>query len=172
MRTQDPTRSHPGSAPRPDQASAPSRPPGGDELVDVRGPRFSSAVTALLLAVALVVQGPVGITLVAVQVGVFAIATALGVPRSPWAHLFRAVRARAGWGPPTELESATPPRFAQGCGLVVAGTGLVLLVAGATLAGWIAVGVVLALATLLATSGLCVGCEMWLLGQRLVGGRA
>lgn len=141
-------------------------------MVDVRGPRFSSAVTATLLAVALVVQGPVGIALVAVQVTVFAIATAMGVARSPWGHLFRFVRARAGWGPPTELESATPPRFAQACGLLVGGTGLVLLVAGATTAGWIAVGIVLALATLLATSGLCVGCELWLLGARLAGGRA
>lgn len=141
-------------------------------MVDVRGPRFSSAVTATVLAVAVVIQGSVGIALVAVQVTVFAIATAFGVARSPWAHLFRLVRARVGWGPPTELESATPPRFAQACGLLVAGTGLVLLVAGATTAGWIAVGIVLALATLLATSGLCVGCELWLLGARLLGGRA
>jgi hypothetical protein len=168
MRTQDPSRSVSRLAAAPDSAGS----PGEGTLVDVRGPRFSSAVTALVLAVALVVQGSFGIALVAVQVAVFAIATVLGVTRSPWAHLFRAVRRRAGWGPPTQLESATPPRFAQACGLVVAGSGLLLLVTGAAVAGWIAVGVVLALATVLATSGLCVGCEMWLLGQRLVGGRA
>ena len=159
-----------GSVLAPVRAPSASRGP-GPGMVDVRGPRFSSAVTATLLAVALVVQGPVGVVVVAVQVAVFAIATIFGVTHSPWAHLFRFVRTAAPLPPPTDFESATPPRFAQACGLLVAGSGLVALLAGATTVGWIAIGIVLALATVLATSGLCIGCELWLLGQRLVGGR-
>lgn len=137
-------------------------------MVDVRGPRFGSAMTASVLAVALIVQGPIGFGLVAIQVGVFAIATVRGVAHSPWAPLFRLVRRRAGWAAPTAFESATPPRFAQACGLAVAGGGLIALMEGATTAGWTAVGLVLALATVLATSGLCIGCELWLFGRRLV----
>ena len=37
--------------------------------------------------------------------------------------------------------------------------------------GWIAVGVVLALSALLALTGICVGCELYLAGQRLVRAR-
>lgn len=138
-----------------------------DGMVDVRGPRFSAAVTAAVLALALVVQGAAGIVLVALQVASFTVAVVAGVQASPAARLFRVVRRRFDLGPPPALEDATPPRFAQACGLVVAGFGLVALLAGATTVGWIAVGVVLALATLLATSGLCVGCELWLVGARL-----
>lgn len=141
--------------------------PATSRLVDVRGPRFSAAVTAVVLAIALVVQGSVGTLLVALQVVVFAIAVVGGVARSPWARLFRTVRERLEWGRAPALEDATPPRFAQACGLVVAGTGLVALLVGAPVVGWAAVGVVLALATLLATTGICVGCELWLLGARL-----
>lgn len=139
--------------------------PGRD--VDVRGPRFSAAVTTVVLATALVVQGTVGTLLVALQVVVFAIAVTGGVSRSPWAVLFRTLRDRLDWGPPPAVEDATPPRFAQACGLLVAGTGLVALLAGLSVVGWVAVGVVLALATLLATTGICVGCELWLLGARV-----
>lgn len=159
-----------GSVLAPVREPAAARGPGPD-MVDVRGPRFSSAMTATVLAVALVVQGRVGVALVAIQVAVFAIATIFGVVHSPWAHLFRFVRRTGHLAPPTAFESATPPRFAQACGLLVAGSGLVALLAGATTLGWIAIGIVLALATVLATSGLCIGCELWLLGQRLVGGR-
>ena len=46
---------------------------------------------------------------------------------------------------------------------------LALFALGGTgsLAAWIAVGIVLALSTLLALTGICVGCELYLLGQRL-----
>lgn len=128
-------------------------------------------MTAVVLAVALVVQGSAGVALVAVQVVVFALAVGLGVQRSPWAAVFRVVRRVADLGPPPALEDAAPPRFAQACGLVVGGAGLVALLAGASLLGWVLVGIVLALATLLATTGLCVGCELYVLGLRLRGVR-
>jgi hypothetical protein len=48
----------------------------------------------------------------------------------------------------------------------VATIALVLLALGATAAGWVAVGVVLALSALLATTGICVGCELYLVVQR------
>lgn len=138
----------------------------GALLIDVRGPRFGAAVTTVVLAVALVVQGPVGVALVALQTVVFAVSTVLGLAWSPYGNLFRWVKHRFELGPPPATEHEAPPRFAQACGLVVAVVGLVLLAVGATTAGWIAVGVVLALSTLLATTGICVGCELYLVGQR------
>lgn len=137
--------------------------------IDVRGPRVSATITATVLATALVVQGPAGMALVGLQVAVFAIAVTFGVARSPWAAAFRALRVVADLGPAPATEDPGPPRFAQACGLVVAGAGLAALVAGATTLGWVLVGIVLGLSTLLAVTGLCVGCELYVLGLRLGG---
>jgi len=138
--------------------------------IDVRGPRVSAAITATVLATALVVQGTAGIGLVGLQVAVFATAVTLGVARSPWAAVFRAVRRAFDLGPASATEDPGPPRFAQACGLVVAGAGLVALLAGTATLGWVLVGIVLGLSSLLAVTGLCVGCELYVLGLRLRGG--
>lgn len=139
----------------------------GNLLIDVRGPRFGAAITTAVLAIALVVQGTLGTALLAWQVLAFAIATFAGLAWSPYGTLFRVVKRRFDLGPPPEVEAEAPPRFAQLCGFVVAGAGLVAVLAGATTLGWVLVGVVLALSTLLATTGLCIGCELYLLGARL-----
>lgn len=141
----------------------------GRLLIDVRGPRFGAAITTAVLAVAIVLQGTVGLALVAWQVTAFAIATFAGLAWSPYGNLFRIVKRRLDLGPPPEVETEGPPRFAQLCGFVVGGAGLLALVAGATTLGWVLVGMVLALSTLLATTGICVGCELYLLGARLRG---
>lgn len=143
----------------------------GRLLIDVRGPRFGAAITTVVLATALVVQGGIGMALVAWQVAVFAIAAIAGLAWSPYGNLFRFLKRRLDLGPPPATEPEAPPRFAQACGLAVSGVGLVLLLTGATVAGWIAVGVVLALSALLTTTGICIGCELYLVGQRILGGR-
>lgn len=139
----------------------------GGLLIDVRGPRFGAAITMTVLAVALVVQGTAGTVLVAWQVAVFGVSTFAGLAWSPYGNVFRFAKRRFDLGPPPGTEPEGPPRFAQLCGLVFAGAGLIALLAGATVLGWILVGVVLALSTLLAFTGLCVGCELYLVGQRL-----
>jgi hypothetical protein len=143
----------------------------GGLIIDVRGPRFGAAITTVVLAVALVVQGPVGIALVAWQWLAFAISTVAGLAWSPYGNLFRFVKRRFDLGPPPETEPEGPPRFAQACGLAVATVALLAFALGATTVGWVAVGVVLALSALLALTGLCIGCELYLVGHRLRGGR-
>ena len=66
----------------------------GNLLIDVRGPRFGAAITTAVLATALVVQGPVGVALVAFQVAMFAISTVAGLAWSPYGSLFRIVKRR------------------------------------------------------------------------------
>ena len=141
----------------------------GHLLIDVRGPRFSAAVTATVLAVAIVVQGPAGRALLAFQVAVFAVAAFAGLRWSIYGNVFRFLKRRLDLGPPPATEHEGPPRFAQLCGFVVAGAGLAALLAGAQLLGWVLAGVVLGLSALLATTGICIGCELYLLGQRLRG---
>ncbi|MGH3441578.1 MAG: DUF4395 domain-containing protein [Nitriliruptorales bacterium] len=135
--------------------------------IDVRGPRFSAAITMVVLATAIVIQGTVGTALLAWQVAVFAVASIAGLRWSPYGNVFRFLKRRLDLGPPPEVEPEGPPRFAQTCGLVFAGAGVVAILAGAELVGWILAGIVLALSALLALTGLCVGCELYLLGQRL-----
>jgi len=139
----------------------------GRLIIDVRGPRFGAAITSTVLGAALIVQGPVGIGLVAWQWLAFAIATFAGLAWSPYGRLFRWVKRRFDLGPPPATEPEGPPRFAQLCGFIVASIALVLFAVGATTAGWVAVGVVLTLSLLLALTGICIGCELYLVGQRL-----
>ena len=139
----------------------------GSLIIDVRGPRFGAAITSVVLGTALVVQGPLGLALVAWQWLAFAIATFAGLAWSPYGNVFRLVKRRFDLGPPPATEAEGPPRFAQACGFAVASVALVLLLSGLTVAGWIAVAVVLALSVLLATTGICIGCELYLVGRRL-----
>jgi hypothetical protein len=139
----------------------------GRLLIDVRGPRFASAVTALVLAAAFIGQW---VWLVAFQTAVFAVGTIAGLRWSPYGNVFRLIKRRFELGPAPEAETEGPPRFAQLCGLVVSAAALVAFALGAPTVGWALVGVVLALATLLAATGICVGCEMYLLGQRVRAG--
>ncbi|WP_324503456.1 DUF4395 domain-containing protein [Nocardioides sp.] len=95
---------------------------------------------------------------------------ALGGQRTPHAWVFRRfVRPRL--APPAELEDAAPPRFAQAVGLAFALVGLLGFLTGATALGLVATGLALGAALLNAVFGLCLGCEMYLLGRRVLGRR-
>ncbi|MHC2999206.1 DUF4395 domain-containing protein [Microbacterium sp. HJ5] len=88
-------------------------------------------------------------------------------PRTaPWAVLYRsAVAPRL--SPPSELEDPRPPRFAQGVGLIVATMGLLLQLFGVPWALTIAAMMAFIAAFLNAVFGLCLGCQLYLLLQRL-----
>lgn len=136
--------------------------------IDVRGPRFSAALTFLVLAAAFLTGSA---WLLAAQVAVFAVSALAGLRWSPYGNLFRVLKRRLHWGPPPATEAEAGPRFSQLMGLLFTGGGLAAVLAGATALGWSLVLVVVALSALLAATGLCVGCEMYALGRRLVGSR-
>ena len=139
--------------------------------VDPRGLRVSAAITAAVLALVLVLPRSVGEVLLAVQVVIFAASSVIGLHASPYAQLFaRAVRPRL--GAPAETEDARPPRFAQVVGLAFSGAGLIALLLGATVAGYVLVGFAFAAALLNASVGLCLGCEMYLALRRFTPARA
>lgn len=140
----------------------PPRP--GVDIVDVRGPRFSATVTTLVLAAAVLTRS---VPLLAVQVAVFGVAALAGLRWSPYGNLFRLVkRLVPRVGPPPATEPAAGPRFSQLLGFLFTGAGLTAVLAGQAAVGWALVLAVLALSTLLAVTGLCVGCELYVLGQR------
>lgn len=131
-------------------------------MIDVRGPRFSAAITATVLTTALLVQGGLGLALVGWQWTMFAIATVFGLRHSVYGNLFRALKRRLDLGPPPATEPEAGPRFAQACGLAVLSVALGAAAVGAApMVVWGAVGVVLALSLLLATTNICVGCQLY-----------
>ena len=123
----------------------------------------------MVLATAYLTQSA---AVLAVQVVVFAIAAIAGLRWSPYGNVFRFVKRRFDLGPPPETEPEAGPRFSQVMGLIFSGAGLAAVLAGATALGWGLVLVVVALSGLLAATGICVGCEMYTVGQRLRGGTA
>src|SRR5688572_8037639 len=74
---------------------------------------------------------------------------------------FGIVQPRIGEGP---IEDSRPPRFANIVGVVFLGAATVAYAAGASTVGGALGLIVAALALLAATTGLCVGCEMYKLG--------
>jgi hypothetical protein len=141
--------------------------PAARTRIDPRGPRFAATLTTLVLAAALLLAPSAAtVTLLAVQLVVFAIGAVGGVQRTPYSWLFRTLL-RPRLGKPAELEDAAPPQFAQAVGLVFAVVALLGYVAGVDLLGAVATGFALAAAFLNAAFGFCLGCEVYLLLQRL-----
>lgn len=134
--------------------------------IDPRGPRFGAAVSAVLLGATVVVgSGPLGTALLGIAALGFLLGAARGAQHTVQGWAFRRfVRPRL--APPAELEDPAPPRFAQVVGLTVTAGGLVLgvLIPAAVP---VAAGIALVAAFLNAAFGVCLGCEMYLLIQRL-----
>jgi hypothetical protein len=127
-------------------------------MIDPRGQRFAASLTTVVLAVVLLTGNP---WLLLAQAAVFAVGVLAGPAATPYAWLYRtAVRPRL--GPPSEMESAEPPRFAQLCGLAFAAVGLIGVVVGSGVVVTLAVSFALAAAFLNAAFGFCLGCEMYL----------
>jgi len=169
-------------------SDAPSAPaPRG---IDPRGPRFAAGITSALLLVA-VFLGLTGLSTSTTLDGSWAISQASIAERvldpafllllaiallflwavlwprtAPWGVLYRAVVAPR-LAPPGDLEDPRPPRFAQGVGLFVVGIGLVLQLLGVPWALTIAAAAAFVAAFLNAAFGLCLGCQLYLLLQRI-----
>jgi hypothetical protein len=158
--------------------------------IDVRGPRFAAGITALLLFVD-VLLGLTGLATASNADGAWAIDQASVAERfldpaflllltTALLFLWGVVSPRTAlWGvlyakyvqprlvPATDFEDPRPPRFAQGVGLFVVGIGLVLQVLGVPWALPIAAGAAFVAAFLNAAFGLCLGCQLYLVLQRI-----
>jgi hypothetical protein len=70
-------------------------------------------------------------------------------------------------GPPAELEAESPPRFAQGVGMMCAAIATIGFLAVSPLVGIAFTTLALIAAFLNAAFDLCLGCHMYLFIQRL-----
>lgn len=130
--------------------------------IDPRGPRFNQTVLAAALLLGFIFQ-------VWAVAPIFAVVLFLGAafgPRyGPFLRLFADV-VRPRLSPPTELEDPRPPRFAAAVGVVFLTAATVAFLAEATVVGWVLSLIVAGLAALSAATGICVGCELYLLVAR------
>ncbi len=137
-------------------------------VVDVRGPRFAAWVTSGVLTAVLVSASG---WLAAAQAVVFAVGALAGLRYAPYAVLFRSLVAPR-LGPVREREPEAPVRFAQLVGLVFAAVGAAGYLLGAPVLGAVATGLALVAALLNATTGFCLGCELYLTVRRARPARA
>lgn len=133
-------------------------------MIDPRGPRFGAWLTTIVLVVVLATGSG---WLLAAQTVVFAIGAGFGLKYAPYGVAFRSL-VRPRLDPPTELEAEAPPRFAQGVGAAFGLVGTLGYLTGATVVGIVATAAALAAAFLNAAFAFCLGCEVYLLGRRLL----
>lgn len=125
--------------------------------VDPRAPRFGQGLTASLLLVAIALEQPALVYLVAVILGVAVVSGwRLDVYALLWRHGVRRIVAS-----PSTREGAPPHRFAKLLGATGSVTASLLLFAGFTGAGYVIALLIALLAGLAAVTGLCVGCKMY-----------
>ena len=125
--------------------------------IDVNVPRFNQACVAVLTGLAFVIQWWPLVTVVGAIVAVTRLA---GPEYGLFTQVYiRLIRPRLAGE--IETEPSAPPRFAQMLGIAVLGLATVLVIAGATAAGWIVTLFIPALATLAATTKICVGCIIY-----------
>jgi hypothetical protein len=135
-------------------------------VIDSRGPRTNQAVIGTLSLLAFVLDLKWVPALLALQLLIgLTVGRRWCLPCLLW---FEILQPRFGEG---RIEDARPPRFANMVGFAFLTAATLLFVAGATTAGWVLTLIVAALALLAATSGICVGCEMYLWLARLRGSR-
>jgi hypothetical protein len=132
------------------------------DVIDSRAPRVNQAVIGSLALVAVLTGTEWILPVLAAQ-----LAVGLTFGRQyclPCLFYFEVLQPRVGEG---ALEDSRPPRFANLVGVVFLTVASVAIYAGAETLGWALASVVAALALLAATTGLCLGCEMYLLWVRV-----
>lgn len=136
-------------------------------MIDPRGPRFGAAITVVVLAVVLLtIPSILSVLLLVVQAVAFGAAALFGLKAQPYGWLYRtSVAPRL--GPPADLEDEAPPRFAQQVGLAFVLVALVALSFDLVPVALVATAFALAAAFLNAAFNFCLGCEIYLLFQRV-----
>ncbi len=135
-------------------------------VIDIRAPRFNQTVVALGATVAIFTGAWPILALLGTQLGVSVL---FGRKYClPCVFYFEVVQPRLGPGP---VEDSRAPRFANMLGTLFLLSSSLAYATGFTAVGVALGGLVAVLATLAATTGLCVGCEVYRIVAKLRGVR-
>lgn len=128
--------------------------------IDPRGHRFGAGLSVVVLAVAFLVNAPILVVGIGVALAVSAwFGTRYSLLGRPWPAVRRVLHI----GPPDELESEFPPRFAQALGATAIALATIAFLVGQPTLGWIVTAGVAGLQLLLAATGYCLGCRLYFL---------
>ena len=128
-------------------------------FIDARGPRYTAAITTVVLSAALVTESNL---IIGFQFAVFLSAVLFGLRRSFYGFIYRnLIQPRLSGPVPSENEAA--PRFAQLVGALFAATALLGGLTGNTTVFLIATSFALGAAFLNAAFGFCLGCQFYLI---------
>ena len=134
--------------------------------IDPRGPRTNQAVLSVALVGALLSGAEWVVPVFAV---VLFIGAAFGPSYGPVLRFYQRF-IKPHLAPPADLEDPRPPRFAAAVGVVFLSIATACFTLGLSTVGWVLTLMVSGLAALAAISGICVGCEMYVLYVRFRGG--
>lgn len=126
--------------------------------IDPRAPRFNQAVLTVGLLAGFLLDLPLVAPLFA---AVLFMGAAFGPRYGPFLRIYGQF-IKPHLGPPTFLEDPRPPRFAATIGVAFLSSATLAFLAGVPALAWGLALLVAALAGLAASTGICVGCEMWL----------
>ena len=130
-------------------------------VIDSRAPRTNQAVMGSLALLAFVVNAQWLIALLAIQLIV-----GLTAGRRyclPCLLYFEVIQPRWGEG---RIEDARPPRFSNQVGAVFLSLATIAFLAGIPTFGWVLALIVATLALFASMSGVCLGCEAYILIAR------
>ena len=134
------------------------------DVIDARAPRTNQAVIGTVALIAVLTGWWWLVGLLALQ-----LAVGLTFGRRychPCVFYFEVIQPRFG---ESEIEDSRPPRFANQIGVGFLGASTLAYATGLEVLGAVLASMVAALALLAATTGLCVGCELYKAGARLRG---
>ncbi|KGA08762.1 MAG: hypothetical protein GM48_2495 [actinobacterium acIB-AMD-7] len=127
-----------------------------ERLIDARGPRYTAAITTVVLSAALVTESNL---IIGFQFAVFLSAVLFGLRRSVYGFIYcNLIQPRLSGPVPSENEAA--PRFAQLIGALFAAIALLGGLTGNTTVFLIATSFALSAAFLNAVFGFCLGCKL------------
>lgn len=141
------------------------------DKVDARSVRFTAAVTASVLAAALILANVdlrAATVLLAAQALVFAAGALWGPKRHPYGLVFQRLIAPRS-GPTTKTEAAEQIRFAQLMGFIFCTVGVLGFATGSPRVGLIATGFALFAALMRAVFGICLSRGPYMLVCRMRG---
>ena len=130
-------------------------------VIDSRAPRTNQAVMGSLALLAFVVNAQWLIALLAIQ---FIVGLTAGRRYClPCLLYFEVIQPRWGEG---RIEDARPPRFSNQVGAVFLSVATIAFLAGIPAFGWVLALIVATLALFASMSGVCLGCEAYILIAR------
>jgi uncharacterized protein DUF4395 len=132
-------------------------------MVDKNSMRGGAGLSAALLLVGFIFQWRAMAPAIGIALGMGSL---LGLRYSPLGATYRVTKRALRLQIPVEPEEEPPPRFAQTLGFVFLALASLAFIPGWNSLGWSLALLVAALQALLAATGLCIGCEIYLYGRR------